>query len=770
MSFIRFTRQIAIFILALSLGQSTFAAAAMCGSLFLNPEAKKLSVDFGLNHTPIELVEYKDTKAKLKSLLQTLPLARKSNIEHLLLAVEFFDYTHTAEKFLPNFLSDRRSTFDFTNLYDADSYLDLTSLEMVSPEPKGAPFNGFLKARSYLQTTRPEITPELIGELHKRLMADGVEGVAPEQLGQWRNEHWTGNATEDFQVTLEEVKVLDKNPYLFFQETSRKKNSVQNTVWKNIKIWGQHKDVSLESEDPTLVSGYIHYPYTLSPKIETIKLIKNSHPELYKEIMYLRAERGTSLDGQGPRPLEVRFTKALTEDRLARFVSERAKLGKIKIGVNENSYIDLVADLQRDLVAIHPVLNGNGRTTRLLMNYLLTNEGLPPVDLVNPFLDVQSSKEQWREYVHKGVVNSAELYANILFRLKNGLTVEYSPEFLYPALPETVKVTLKKQGSTKSIENYKQIKVHGEQFNAFLKTLVEMHPELRQEIENNRLRTMSRLADLFVEYYRSKHIQYLNDKDGERTLALELIDPDFIALFGKNRSGNKELWDAKINRWYDRNMLVWRGLSDGQHETTTQELLEYFKILTPHLVSNRVLNNMSNKFLIDAIKDDFKTYNQESLSGEIVSMADDHHKSGPKYNMSYGYSTSKREVVGKAFAMGAMVIAEYGEQNNPVLQSQLKSRINVASFRGVKDVDLGRLKAFDSKFSYIYGRQAEIMGIGGTDPDAVVLIQRIDAFGNVTETLLRNFEKPNEILLIEGRYVPGEEALSAGRIKQRFQL
>ncbi len=145
-------------------------------------------------------------------------------------------------------------------------------------------------------------------------------------------------------------------------------------------------------------------------------------------------------------------------------------------------------------------------------------------------------------------------------------------------------------------------------------------------------------------------------------------------------------------------------------------------------------------------------------------------RKGPRYGESYGYSTSKREVVGKAFAMGAMVIAEYGKHADPALQAQLKSRINVASMRANKDVDLGRLKVFDPEFSYIYGRQAEVMGIGGTDPDAVMLVQRINAEGNVIETLLRNIEKPNEVLLIEGRYVPSEGPLPPERIKARFDL
>lgn len=755
----------------LSLGIISGAyGAEMCQYVFEGPKVQPRAVDFGLNRTaqdssrltPIELVKYKETKAQLRDALNTVPETRRKEIEHLLSAVEFFDYTHTANQLLTNFLDGKRETFNFSRLYDRS-------------EAEAVPFNGFLSARDYLKTEKPAVTPELLGEIHKRIMAEGVEGIKAEQLGVWRNGHWIGNSAGAFKMNSKEVEIVAANPYLAFVEISRAPGILNESIWKNITVWANKRNTTLAPVDTVLVQGKIHYPFVRTPKQETVDLIKDSHPDIYKEIMEFRQTNELAYSGIAATPaeivLETKFTKALVEQRFAKFNADSAALGEIKIGINEHQYIDLVADFQRDLVAIHPVLNGNGRTTRLFMNYLLTRQGLPPVRLVDPYLDVQVSKEEWREYVHKGVVNNAKLYDDVVFRVKNGLTVEYSPELLYPGLPETVSIALKKQGSNDVKNNYALAKVDGEQFNAFLKTIFEAHPELRQEIANDRLRAMSRIVDLFVEYYRAKTIRYIHEKDGEREIALRLVDQDFVDLFGQNRSYSKELWDNKIDRWYDKNMLAWRGLSNRSKEYTVQELLEYFKTPTSHLVSNRVLNALrTGKPLVEAIKDDFKTYNKESLNGDMVEMAVDHHRTGPKYRDSYGYSTSKREVVGKAFAMGAMVVGEYGKHMDPALQAQLKSRINVAAFRANKDVDLGRLKAFDPEFSYIYGRQAEVMGIGGTDPDAVVLLQRLDAKGEVIETLLRDFAKPSEIMLIQGRYVPGEGPLPTERIKARYDL
>jgi hypothetical protein len=124
------------------------------------------------------------------------------------------------------------------------------------------------------------------------------------------------------------------------------------------------------------------------------------------------------------------------------------------------------------------------------------------------------------------------------------------------------------------------------------------------------------------------------------------------------------------------------------------------------------------------------------------------------YGISYGYSTSKNRDVGKAFAMGAMVVGEYGAHKAPELQALLKSRVLVGARKAHKDVDLTRLKQVREEFSYKYGRQQEVMGVGASDPDSISIIQTIDAQGEVELTYLRNKNKPNEILVIKGDIAP----------------
>ena len=260
--------------------------------------------------------------------------------------------------------------------------------------------------------------------------------------------------------------------------------------------------------------------------------------------------------------------------------------------------------------------------------------------------------------VYKGVQNTASLYADIAYRLQNGLMVEYSPELLHPALTESIAIKTVKQGSTKNIDVQTIVSIEKNQFTAFAKSMMEIYPQLKINLQQDILSTMSYLNSLSVEYFRTKTIRYIHDKDGDRIIKLRFVEQDFIDQFAQITASDKTRWQNKIDRWYDKNMLIWRGLADRNREIQDSELIGFFQKTSSHLASNSALRNRSDG-LTEAMKDDFLKYNRELITGELLTMADDHHKSGPLYGNSYGYSTSKREVVGKAFAMGAMVISEY---------------------------------------------------------------------------------------------------------------
>ncbi|MEV0643624.1 Fic family protein [Phytomonospora sp. NPDC050363] len=67
---------------------------------------------------------------------------------------------------------------------------------------------------------------------------------------------------------------------------------------------------------------------------------------------------------------------------------------------------EFAAAAQRELVSIHPFVDGNGRITRLVMDHALQTRGLPPSLLDNPNLDYMISEAAWTAEVRRGVVES----------------------------------------------------------------------------------------------------------------------------------------------------------------------------------------------------------------------------------------------------------------------------------------------------------------------------------------------------------------------------
>jgi hypothetical protein len=71
-------------------------------------------------------------------------------------------------------------------------------------------------------------------------------------------------------------------------------------------------------------------------------------------------------------------------------------------GSNEDP-VAVAARAQRWLVSIHPFRDGNGRTTRFVMDYILTSLGLPPPILDEMNLDTSVSETDWAQEVGEGM-------------------------------------------------------------------------------------------------------------------------------------------------------------------------------------------------------------------------------------------------------------------------------------------------------------------------------------------------------------------------------
>lgn len=67
------------------------------------------------------------------------------------------------------------------------------------------------------------------------------------------------------------------------------------------------------------------------------------------------------------------------------------------------------ARAQKWFISIHPFYDGNGRTSRFVMDYLLESIGLPPAVLKDMDLDLLTSEQNWAEEIGKGILRTLKI-------------------------------------------------------------------------------------------------------------------------------------------------------------------------------------------------------------------------------------------------------------------------------------------------------------------------------------------------------------------------
>lgn len=640
----------------------------------------------------------------------------------------FVDYQHSVKE-LDNFLQGASSV----------------KVSKMSQQYDKQAFDNFKEARSYLLVEKPDINKDTLLEVHRRMMKGGVENVPEKDLGAIREGHWYGNVPSTHPINNKILKEINENPYLTWIESGK-------------------------NADGTLY-GQIQYPNVDFVRKEGLDLIRDTHPELVKDIERFQelkklVESPQGLQGQlldeynALRVNRSKMTKemvdAMVDDLMDWFTRERTLVGDINSPEKLDEYVNLVAKFQRDLVSIHPLANGNGRSTReLALSYALMKEGFPPPRVIDPNADLYTSLDDWKKMIKHGILASDFLMDDVLERIKFGLPIENSIELVTPYTRPPVNMALKGQKSTPFMDGVEYIDPR--LYREIIKREVAANPSLKTEFSTNPVAAWDKIHKRAEEVFARNNLYYKHPKNGIERVALGYVDEDFKLLYGKPSFDNKELFDFKMKTWYSKD-ITWRGLASKHAEKSEGEIIQMFEQLTSHNASNAVLGKIGGNPSPDVIRkaalEDFEKYNSDVFGDGLVQMAKDHSETGPMYGISYGYSTSKNRDVGKAFAMGAMVVGEYGAHKAPELQALLKSRVLVGARRANKDVDLGRLKQVREEFSYKYGRQQEVMGIGASDPDAITIVQTIDAEGEVMLSYLRNKNNPKEILVIKGDIDP----------------
>jgi hypothetical protein len=625
-------------------------------------------------------------------------------------------------------------------------------------------FDNFKESRNWLLTEKPEMTKETLFELHKKMMKGGIADFGnADDLGKIRRLELMGNVPASKPITAAVKKEIENNPYLTFNQ------------------FGETADGNFY--------GHILYPNASTVSKKTLDMIRKQHPDLVKDIEDLQGfgAKVKELDAAATKinnamdpdyikiqneikalrerhktltavqeELNKKLVDGLLDDLMDWFNGQRAKLGDLDSPEKLDEYANLLAEFQHNMVSIHPLMDGNGRTTReFALSYALMKEGFPPPRIIDPNADIYTSLDDWKRMIKHGMLASDFLMDDMIERLKFGLPIENSTDLITPYTRPPVKMTLKGEKKVPFMEGVEYIDPR--LYREIVKRLIKADPGLKAKLADNPLQAWDEIHKRADEVFTKNNIYYKHPKKGIERVEIGYVDDDFKLLYGRASYDNKELFDFKMKTWYSDD-ITWRGLASKSAEKSEDDIIEMFSQMTSHNASNAVLGkiggNASPETIRAAALQDFEKYNNDVFGDGLVAMAKDHSETGPMYGISYGYSTSKNREVGKAFAMGAMVVGEYGAHKAPELQALLKSRVLVGAKRAMKDVDLGRLKQTHADFSYKYGRQQEVMGIGASDPDAITIVQTIDAKGEVTLSYLRNKNNPKEILVIRGDIDP----------------
>lgn len=596
-------------------------------------------------------------------------------------------------------------------------------------------FENFKKARDYLLKERPEINKKTLLEIHRRMMAGGLDNVNPSDLGIIRKDIYYGDVPPDYAIDSEILKTIEENPYLRW---------VQKGKTSDGKFYGE-----------------IYYPNPHDIKKEGLDLIRKNHPQLVREIEEyqsvpilkkqkraqfaslphekLYSPEGIALKNEiealerqhaaltrETYELTKRLVDAMVDDLMDWFTRERTLIGDIDSPEKLDRFSNLVAKFQRDLVSIHPLPDGNGRSTReLALSYAMMKEGLPPPRIIDPNADIYRSLDDWKKIIKHGVLSTDYLMDDLTERLKYGLPVENSMELISPYSRPPVKVGLKHENQVSLMNDVEYIDPRF--YREVLKRELKLNPGLKNDFKENPVKAWDQLHKKTGEIFSKNNLYYIHPENGIERVAVGYVDEDFKFLFGKPSFNNKELFDFKLKTWYS-DEINWKGVPTSNSEVTESQIVQMFTELTPAHASDSVLKKAGMSSSPEQIRksalEDFEEFNEDVFNVGLSKKSSDHKN-------SYGYSTSKNPEVEKNYAKGS----------GPTLL--------IGAKRANKDLDVDRLRQVREDFSKSQKVQ-EVIGIGACDPDAVTIIQKIDVNGEVTFSYLRNKNNPKEIMVIRG--------------------
>ncbi len=363
-------------------------------------------------------------------------------------------------------------------------------------------------------------------------------------------------------------------------------------------------------------------------------------------------------------------------------------------------------DFTQKLVSIHPFPDGNGRTTRFTLSYLLAQEGLP-VPILEDTIDLAITQERFYEKVVTGIRTSNRFLEDVKWRQSLGLDIKKTPLNLVSKLPDRIRFSSKGLKGSKA-----DFPVDSYDYAQFVRSK-------GGKIENYAPKE-TRLLREYVQSVKDWSVHFV--KAGKETDLYQVRRvPDETRELLKVQEFNTSQMKTFHRDFYEKSEIH-RGLST-QHTYTDEELLSHFKELSNiHLSmgASRVGTGSKDRLLTKITENQSEFNSMMEKPEKFFQHAADHMNAEGSYGQSVFLSTSKNKAVAKRFSEGFLT----GEQSIMKMKGQL---ILTALEPKHGAVDFNRLNEISGKlgssFMSKYPRQQEVAVAGAIHPGSVMRVE-----------------------------------------------
>ena len=596
-------------------------------------------------------------------------------------------------------------------------------------------FRNMQRVNSFLKQSSSAPSLRRLLEVHEIAMQEGVDDLHHHALGTVRDIAVIGDETTDG-ITPLEVKRVEKNVYLSFED---------------------EPECAARSRATGRRYGRILYPDPLTIKDEALSRISETHPSVFRQVTQLRAlpvASQISVLDSAPGAYGVLIQDlitALCEERYAAYAHRLKALGELTTPKDVLEFIKVTAQHYRDLISIHPMRDGNGRSVRYESLYdPFDKVGISRPRLNDPNADVLFSPSDWVREVERGILSTDALYRDVEQRIRYGLLIERSPQLLFPNLARDVGIELRVRGRRTREKNVTLAPIDGAQFGAFAHHELARDRALARAFKKTPLPAMATIRLRFKEFVKGTTALCHIPGHGTEQVGLSLVDLDYQHAFAGQYFAEAERWQFKIARWY-QDVLLWRGLCSTSSCRSVTEILNLFRVPSDISLCNNLLEHADAPVprIMKKLAAEFDRYNRDLISGTLYEKVIGHVEEGAGYPSSYGLSTSRRWGVAAGFAWGR---GTFGYKDDLVSsrQDEISERLVIGAYQANKDVDVRRFRFLDPRFSYKFGRQQEILAIGGIDPDAVMVVQLLDRRRKVERSFVRSRSSPSSVYEFTG--------------------